>query len=58
MTDVKKEELSNEIKQMQGDLLEYDRQQKTDLTKERNEKIWVILLEIEKTVSTFAEKNG
>ena len=43
---------------MKADLLEFDRLKKTDLTKERNEKIREILLEIEKIVSDFAEKNG
>ena len=39
---------------LKSDLLEYDRQQKADLTKERNEKIREILLEIEKIVSDYA----
>lgn len=52
----KRLELEEEIEQMKADLLEYDRQEKADLTKERNEKIREILLEIEKIVSDYAEK--
>lgn len=54
----KKAELEEEIEKMKADLLEFDRQQKADLTKERNEKIREILLEIENEVSTYAEKEG
>lgn len=54
----KKISLGEEIESMKAELLEYDRQKKTDLTKNRNEKIREILLEIEKVVSDFAEKKG
>ena len=54
----KKADQQKEIDKLKADLLEYDRQKKTDLTKERNEKIREILLEIEKIVSTFAQKNS
>src|SRR3989338_2468477 len=50
--------LEAEIEKMKAELLEYDRQEKTTLTKNRNEKIREILLEIEKIVSTYAEGNG
>lgn len=53
-----KKTTEQEIEKMKNDLLEYDRQKKTDLTKERNEKIREILLEIEKIVSGYAEQNG
>ena len=53
-----KNKLNDEIEKMKADLLEYDKQKKTDLTKERNEKIREILLEIEKVVSDYAQKNG
>ena len=53
-----KKATEDEIEKMKNDLLEYDRQKKTDLTKERNEKIREILLEIEKIVSGYAEQNG
>ena len=54
----KKAELEKNVENMKAELLEFDRQKKTDLTKERNEKIQEILLEIEKIVSNFAEKEG
>jgi len=47
-----------DIEKLKTELLEFDRQQKQDLTKERNEKIREILLEIEKIVSNYAEKEG
>jgi len=47
-----------DIEKMKADLLEFDRQGKTTLSKERNEKIQEILLEIEKIVSGYAEKEG
>lgn len=53
-----KKAVEQEIETMKNDLLEYDRQKKTTLTKERNEKIREILLEIEKIVSGYAEQNG
>ena len=54
----KKAALEAEIEAMRTELLEYDQQQKTNLSKERNEKIRDILLEIEKVVSDFAEKES
>ncbi len=54
----KKKAAEAEIEKMKNDLIDYDKQQKTDLTKERNEKIREILLEIEKIVSDYAEKDG
>ncbi len=54
----KKAELEEKIEKMKADLLEFDRQKKADLTKERNEKIREILLEIENEVSSYAEKEG
>lgn len=53
-----KKATEDEIEKMKNELLEYDRQKKTGLTKERNEKIREILLEIEKIVSGYAEQNG
>jgi len=53
-----KKKLQDEIEKMRTDLIEYDRQKKTDLTKERDEKIREILLEIEKVVSDYAKKEG
>jgi len=51
-----KAKLEEEIEKMKEELLEFDRQIKTDLTKVRNEKIREILLEIEKVVSDYAAK--
>lgn len=56
LADDKKATLEQEIENMKAEVLEFDRQKKTDLTKERNEKIQEILLEIEKVVSDYAEK--
>jgi len=53
----KKGELENNIQEMKGSLAKFDEQEKINLTKERNEKIREILLEIEKIVSDYAEKN-
>ena len=50
----KKAVAEKDVEKLKSDLLEYDRQQKADLTKERNEKIREILLEIEKVVSDYA----
>ena len=52
----KKAGAEQDIEKMKAELLEFDNQEKTSLTKERNEKIREILLEIEKVVSTYAEK--
>ncbi|MBF0479471.1 MAG: OmpH family outer membrane protein [Candidatus Omnitrophica bacterium] len=54
----KKAEQEKTIEKMKQDLLDFDRQQKTELTKERNKKISEILLEIEKIVSSYATKEG
>ena len=51
-----KEKLQAEIDTMKRDLMEFDQAQRTDLAKQRDEKIREILLEIEKTVSDFAKK--
>jgi len=50
--------LEEEIDAMKGEAQEFVRQEQTNLTKERNEKIREILLEIEKIVSDFAVKEG
>jgi outer membrane protein len=50
--------LEAEINMMKGEAEEYVRQEQSNLTKERNEKIREILLEIEKIVSDFATQNG
>ena len=55
LTDEKNKNLQNEMETMKNDLLQFDRQKQEDLTKERNEKIREILLEIENKVSEFAK---
>jgi len=50
--------LEGEINLMKDSAQEFVQQEQSNLTKERNEKIREILLEIEKVVSDFAEKNG
>ena len=54
----KKAPVQQDVDKMKNELLEYDRQKKADLTKERNEKIREILLEIEKIVSDYATGQG
>ena len=51
-----KVKLETDIETQKNELLEFDRQMKTDLTKQRDEKIREILLEIEGVVKAFAEK--
>ena len=50
--------LEGEIDLMKGSAQEFVQQEQSNLTKERNERIREILLEIEKVVSDFAEKEG
>ena len=58
LTEDKKAEMEQEIEKLKAELLEFDRLKKQDLTKDRNEKIREILLEIEKVVSEFAKKEN
>lgn len=53
-----KKVLEEEIDVLKGEAQEFVRQEQSNLTKDRNEKIREILLEIEKRVSDFAEKEG
>lgn len=53
-----KKVLESEIDLMKDNAQEFVRQEQSSLTKERNEKIREILLEIEKEVSDFAEREG
>ena len=50
--------LEDEIEAMKGEAQEFVRQEQSDLTKERNERIREILLEIEKIVSDFAAEES
>jgi len=53
-----KTKMQETIDKQKADLLEFDRQKRTDLTKKRDEKVREILLEIEKIVSDYAKKEG
>ena len=53
-----KAKVQAEIEQMRTDLMSFDQSAQTDLTKQRDEKIREILLEIEKTVSDYAKKEN
>ena len=50
--------LEDEIEMLKGEAQEFVRQEQSNLTKDRNEKIREILLEIEKIVSDFAAQEG
>jgi len=56
LKDEEKAKQEQEIEKQKTELLDYDRQKKTDLTKQRDEKIREILLEIEKVVKDYAER--
>ena len=56
LKDAEKAKLQEEMDKDRTELLEFDRQQQTELKKDRDEKIREILLEIEKVVRDFADK--
>ena len=56
LKDDEKKKLQEDLDKQKQQLLEFDRQQRTDLTKKRDEKIREILKEIEKVVSDYAKK--
>lgn len=58
LKDEEKKKAEAEIEKQKNEVLEFDRAQRTDLTKVRDEKVREILLEIEKTVSEHAKKEG
>ncbi len=58
LKDDEKKKIQDEIDQKKRELAEFDQAARTDLTKQRDEKIREILLEIEKIVSDFAKKEG
>ena len=53
-----KKKLQEDLDKQRAQLVEYDRQKRTDLLKRRDEKVREILLEIEKVVSDYAKKEG
>ena len=53
-----KAKVEEEIEKLRTEIIEFDRRNKTDLTKKRDESIREILLEIEKIVSDYAQKEN
>jgi outer membrane protein len=53
-----KNKLQADIEKQKSELIEYDKQKRTELAKKRDEKVREILLEIEKIVSELAKKEG
>ncbi len=53
-----KNKLNDSIEKQKADLIEYDKQKRTELAKQRDEKVREILLEIEKIVSDMAKREG
>ncbi len=58
MVEKEQEKMKADVEQMRQDLIAYDQAQRTDLTKQQDEKTREILLEIEKVVSEFSKKEG
>lgn len=53
-----KRKLSADIEKQKTDLLDFDRQKRTELAQKRDEKVREVLLEIEKVVSAMAKREG
>ena len=53
-----KAKLQEDIENMKAELIGFDKQKTTDLTKERNEMTREILLEIEQVINAFAKENN
>lgn len=58
LKDAEKVKVEQEAEKLKNEVLEFDRTKRTDLTKARDEKVREILLEIEKVVSEYAQKEG
>ena len=58
LKDDEKAKVEKDIEKLKADLLTFDQQKRTDLTKARDEKVREILMEIEKTVSEYAKKEA
>ncbi len=58
MKENEKVKMQDDIDKQKNDLIAYDKDKRTELAKRRDEKVREILLEIEKVVSTFAQKEG
>lgn len=53
-----KAKMEKDIEKLKADLVTFDQQNRTDLTKARDEKVREILMEIEKTVSEYAKRES
>ena len=58
LKDDEKAKSEKDMEKMKNEVIEFDRTKRTDLTKARDEKVREILMEIEKTVSEYAKKEG
>ncbi len=58
LKETEKQKVQADIDKQKQDLIEYDKQKRTELAKARDEKVREILLEIEKNVSEMAKKEG
>ena len=58
LKDEEKAKVEKDIEKLKAELLAFDQQKRTDLTKARDEKVREILMEIEKTVSEYAKKEA
>ncbi len=53
-----KAKTDKDIEKLKSELMAFDQQKRTDLTKARDERVREILMEIEKVVSEYAKKEG
>ena len=58
MKEEEKQKMSADFEKQKNDLIEFDKNKRTELTNKRNEKVREILLEIQKIVEGFAVKEG
>ena len=58
MKEDEKQKLNVDLEKQKGDLIEFDKQKRTELAKKRDEKVREILLEINKIVGNIAQKEG
>lgn len=58
MKESEKQKLNDELDQQKNKLVEYDKQKRTELAQKRDEKVRMILQEIQKLVEDIAKKEG
>lgn len=58
MKDSEKQKLTDELDKQKNQLIEYDKQKRTELAQKRDEKVRSILQEIQKLVEEIAKKEG